>query len=543
MTGTPRKRVRRWHIAALLLALLVALYAWLVSHFLPPWLLQRANQSLQSAFGVQLQVGQIKLNPFTWAATLRDVQLNAPGGSRARLERVQVNLQLAASLLGPWTLDELKVQRMQLRVQASDWARWRAHTASSADADPPQVLVHRLQLQDAEIQWADETGGWQLHEVALMARRLGNLDLRADVDFSARLQPDAATQQSAVHLKSEGWINPGTQHAEAHVSAASSHTNWLLAQIKLPEPLQAEVRNWGIEGEIDWRGTDALRVRNLSVSIEDIVARLDAQILSEFKQLRGEGLALDWPARTLHSGRWHWRQGAVRLSPDSLAWLNSLSQNSADTQVNASDWRFVWPTLQLQGLQLSWFPEPSEQAAWGVDISTGQLQTDGTRVQLDTRAQAMQGGEITASGEYTPRTGEGAFKIQGHGLSVPGLAQLLPQQSLRIDSGELQFSADVAWRDNTAVLHGDAGIAQLAWRQSAGQVIQANSVQLPYWRVDAARRLIEFSALRVQAIEGHRADPLPVLLHSLEPATQTLDTSTPAWTILLTEDPENEPQP
>lgn len=162
-----KKWPRRLLIAGLALALFTA-FGFLVA---PGIVKTQLEKRASAALGRTVTVGQVRVNPYTVSVTLEqlDVRLKDGSGSFLGWDRLYVNFDPLASLLGTWTLGEIELDGFHVTAQLqpggtfnfSDILERLKPAPSSAPVAPagpgPAVRIGRLKVAQARVDFADLT--------------------------------------------------------------------------------------------------------------------------------------------------------------------------------------------------------------------------------------------------------------------------------------------------------------------------------------------------------------------------------------------------
>ena len=109
-TSSEKTKSSRFKKPAIIIAMLVFLYA--IGGFLvvPPIIKSQAPKIIAEQLGRKASVDQVKLNPFALSLTLRGFQLEEPDGERfIGFEELYVNFQLSSIFRWAFTFSEIRL--------------------------------------------------------------------------------------------------------------------------------------------------------------------------------------------------------------------------------------------------------------------------------------------------------------------------------------------------------------------------------------------------------------------------------------------------
>lgn len=169
---------RKLKLPALIAAALVALYA--VAGFLvvPAVARSQAVGFLKETYGLDLAIGKLRFNPFSFVARLEQVSLAAPGGDRllgfdafsadfelrSLVERAAVFRSIMLS--GPYVHVHLREDGTLNLAQAFAGAQQQEQDAATQEqaSAPPALIVDDLALSGGDIHFTDNTQGRDFDE-------------------------------------------------------------------------------------------------------------------------------------------------------------------------------------------------------------------------------------------------------------------------------------------------------------------------------------------------------------------------------------------
>ena len=164
-----KKTAPTWrpHRFAGVIVVCVIVYA-LLGFLLVPWLAERtAVREADAALGLDLRIGGISFNPFTFVADIRGVEAGyASGHQLADIESILVNLQASALLGGRVVITEARIDGIAVTMRRD--ADGQIDIATLAAAEPQDLplepakpgwplLIETLLVEDMSVEWIDES--------------------------------------------------------------------------------------------------------------------------------------------------------------------------------------------------------------------------------------------------------------------------------------------------------------------------------------------------------------------------------------------------
>lgn len=163
--------LRKLKIPALVTAGLVALYTVAGFLVIPAVARSQAVGFLKETYGLDLAIGKLRFNPFTFAARLEQVSLGAPGGDRLlAFDAFAANFELrslvdralvfrSVALVGPYVHVHLRADGTLNLAQAFAGAPRREEAKRQEDAAPPALIIGEFALTGGDIQFTDNRNG------------------------------------------------------------------------------------------------------------------------------------------------------------------------------------------------------------------------------------------------------------------------------------------------------------------------------------------------------------------------------------------------
>ncbi|BBF86394.1 putative exported protein [Aquitalea magnusonii] len=178
----PSRRWRRW--LAGIAAVLLLLWGFLAG--IAPGIVQSQAAKWASGIGRKLTLGEVSINPWRMAVEIRQLKLAEGKGSPLfAADRVYVNLDPSALLLGRWQLSEFSVDAPQLWVQRDaqghwNWARFISDASGPAqpkkdDGSPTKFLLQALNIRNGQVMFQDQLAGSDSFKVSPLNLALTDL--------------------------------------------------------------------------------------------------------------------------------------------------------------------------------------------------------------------------------------------------------------------------------------------------------------------------------------------------------------------------------
>ncbi|WP_159875405.1 DUF748 domain-containing protein [Aquitalea denitrificans] len=186
-TGKPTSsrrpaRWRRW--LAGIAAILLLLWGFLAG--IAPGIVQSQAAKWAAGIGRKLTLGEVSINPWRMAVEVRQLQLaEGQGAPLFAADRVYVNLDPSALLLGRWQLSEFSVDVPKVWVQRNaqgqwNWARFISDASGPAqpkkdDGSPTKFLLQALNIRNGQVMFQDRLAGTDSFKVSPLNLALTDL--------------------------------------------------------------------------------------------------------------------------------------------------------------------------------------------------------------------------------------------------------------------------------------------------------------------------------------------------------------------------------
>lgn len=167
-TGKPvsSRRPARW--LAGIAAVLLLLWGFLAG--IAPGIVQSQAAKWAAGIGRKLTLGEVSINPWRMAVEVRQLQLaEGQGQPLFAAERVYVNVDPTALLLGRWQLSEFSVDAPQVWIKRDvqgqwNWARFISDASGPAqpkkdDGSPSKFLLQALNIRNGQLMLQDRLAG------------------------------------------------------------------------------------------------------------------------------------------------------------------------------------------------------------------------------------------------------------------------------------------------------------------------------------------------------------------------------------------------
>lgn len=407
-------------LVLLAVVVLVVVLAWLLT---PWWLARWIPQQLEQQFGWQVEVGDIRIQPFSAplsaTVTIADLTARDPSGEPVLSWAVlSTRLSLSALIRGQLDLAAITVTAPYLHLAPGLGQVSGGLDPLSAWPDRRQWLRwldRDLRLNDGELKLTLPGGEGRPHRNKRLGIHSllveGAVDNRNDRVFT--LQASGGRQT----LELNGRLNTGTEQLTGTVDARNLSRESLALLGQLGPDLEWLAGEGDLVTEFEWHPRQGLVTRNGQVVLRDIMVALpgEQEPWLSLKELTVAGLAvmvadrelvvsalalnqphltlerhqdasLHWPAlpvdRPWSGARWHWSLGETTVADGRLTWVDARFDAPVDVRVNGLELAIGAMTERLE-----------EPVIWQL------------RGALD------DGGSLSARGQYTlrPRTLSASF--------------------------------------------------------------------------------------------------------------------------------------
>jgi uncharacterized protein involved in outer membrane biogenesis len=198
-------RLRRHRLALAIIGLLLILYALAGFLLVPHYARAYLQQYVQRDLGRQLQLGELRFNPFTLTVEVRSLMLKeADGRAIVGFDFLRVRAGLLASLVHrAWTLSEIRLEHPDIQVRiAADGTLNLAQLAPPASGPPPPpapanqalpaVRIGRLSVTQGNVGFEDLSRG-KPFTATLRPIEFSLQDFRTAPDFENRYRFEGRT--------------------------------------------------------------------------------------------------------------------------------------------------------------------------------------------------------------------------------------------------------------------------------------------------------------------------------------------------------------
>ena len=229
-------------ISVLLVALLLALVAWLVPYVLT----SAAPQWLKDKTGRELKVGEASFNPFTLRLNAKNISLTDAAKPLASLAVVDVKGSWATLKNFAWTADNITLTQPDINARIAkdgtlDWVRFLdalpKSTAPPSDT-MPRIVLHNVVIENGSVRLTDERANAQEKRLELtpLTFKLDKLSTlpkdRGDYALQATLN-----DQTRVQWKGRVGLNPIESSGDLAISNLPLTRVQSIANVALPVSL------------------------------------------------------------------------------------------------------------------------------------------------------------------------------------------------------------------------------------------------------------------------------------------------------------------
>ncbi|MCH2187202.1 DUF748 domain-containing protein [Myxococcota bacterium] len=331
-------RLARWQKWVLLTTLLVALYAALGFWVAPRVVRDQAHSFFFEQLGREIQIGEVKINPFTLTLSISQFNLpDADGSPLLRFEELFVDFELSSIYWQALTFAEIRIQEPLIHPkvrrdgtlnvvdllpraddESHDGRAPESPVQGSIDKEesaPPAVLVHLLDVQKGALAFSDFSHQTPFeYEISPL-----NITVR---DFGTRPDDESpysfsASTGSGESLDWEGIVSVVPLYSSGRFTLAGiqPRTGWLYVQDNvLFEVVDGKV---DLMGRYELNSQDGLSVvfdeGQLTVRDFEVVERETRERAVRIDEFDIEGIRLRYPEQTVQIDRIHSGKGEYHL--------------------------------------------------------------------------------------------------------------------------------------------------------------------------------------------------------------------------------------
>lgn len=485
----------------------------LLGFFLAPWLLNKvAVDSVREAYGAELRIGKIAINPFVLSLQIDGLEMDQPGGGPfVRVRQIFVNFQLSSLFRWALTFRTFQVDEPEIFVARAKTGELNlaflldaGNTSSSESGElvsgaPVRLLIRNFAINNAVAHWHDEV------PAELLETAFGPVNI-AVTDLNTLPQRDA---QQDVVIKTEsggsfGWsgtLQLAPLRSAGRATITGSHVELLSAYLRHETGFDilrgnAEI---GLDYSLDTLADGSLEanVDNFELSLQDLLVRTfalasggdpttDREVL-EVPSFKLFGGTLRWPEQSVSLASVSIDDATVTLYRSTAGELNILPQSSAvnehaeelEASVSAADqlpWAISLDRFALNRMAIILNDDSVEPPAnIGVEqlnlVVTDISNADGASFPTTLSSRVAGGGTIGASGSVAvlPQLEVGLeFAIENISLALlhPYLKSLA---DVSLDSGLFAMTGKVhSGVDDTLLLNGDISVEEFLITETDG---------------------------------------------------------------------------
>jgi len=430
--------VERHKKKLLWVAAVVLAYASL-GFFLAPWLIKKnAIDTVLDAYGAELRIGQVAVNPFVLSLSVGGVELDDSNGDIvARLDEFHANFQLSSVIHWAATFAEIRFDSPEVfiaRGNAGDFNvafLWADETNAEDEAlqdESPGVrfLLHDLSINDASAHWNDAVPSEpvtttfgpvnvQILDLSTLPQREGSQDVVITTETTGTFSWSGSLQ-----------LNP--LRSTGHASIKGSHFPLLSAYIRDHAGFEVVRGDAGVE--LDYAvdtladGQFQVRVDNFDILFDDVLLRTfglaasdgsnaDRDVL-EVPRFRVDGGSLRFPEREAEIGSIIIEDAVLGLYRDATGNLNvmhyktfsedSMAESELDDGAStATDWTVSLDRVEISRMAIGLIDDSvSPPADLGIDSFDASI-TDisnslGARFPTEVSMSTRSGGSVTSQG-------------------------------------------------------------------------------------------------------------------------------------------------
>lgn len=489
---------RNLAVVVLILLLLYALVGFLV---LPWWLKQALPERLNEHMGWQAELAELRVNPF--ALSIEVTELSADDGAGEKVvgfDRLFVNLGFLQLFRGIISFQEIRLQEPYVRVDLLDdgsvnFARdWRlaqpdapqpAAPPEGADPElPPKLLFQQLAIDGGELLFRDfsqaEPAEFSITPLDLSINQLATWPREADGSHYSII---AALGEQTIEWDGALSVTPLYSEGRLKISDLRHDTVAHFLAPHLPWQLRDGLVTVESRYQLGGSGPFELITSEGMLTIQDLALALSAS--DEEPALAAERIEIDGIGFDLTAGEG--RVGIVRLdqafvaatrgSQGEIDWLASMppaDPEQAQGEPPAPDapaFRWSVQGVEVVAGHLRWRDQVPETAAeielTDLDVTLGRLSHRlDEPVSYGLGTVLASGGRVSANGQLTPAPFTLEAALSGSDIALAVIEPYLQQGvNLAVTKGRLGFDGnlDLDSQDDpmTGTFSGTAEIADL----------------------------------------------------------------------------------
>ncbi|MCJ7815035.1 MAG: DUF748 domain-containing protein [Xanthomonadales bacterium] len=494
----------------LILGLTAGLVAYaLLGFFLAPWLVNKvAIEGVREAYGAELRIGKIAINPFVLSLRIDGLEMDHPGGAPfVRIQRIFVNFQLSSLFRWALTFRTLQVDEPEIFIARDEAGNLNlAFLLDGGDAPPEEnsdlpgsapvrLLIEEFAINSAVTHWYDEVPAEPV-ETTFGPVNVTVADLNTLPQREAQ-QDVVITTESNGTFGWSGTLQLVPLRSEGHATVTGSHTRLLSAYLRHQTGFDILRGNAdiGFDYSLDTTADGSLKaaVNNFELTLSELLVRtfvvatggdpLNDRDVFEVPSITLSGGTLRWPEQVVSLASISVNDASVSLYRSASGELNILPasipadelENSAPA-TGKSPWAISLDRFELNRMTIGFIDDSVEPPA---DIGVEQLNlvvtdinnAEGASFPTTLSSQTRVGGAIGANGSVTvlPQLDVSLdFEIAdiSLGLLHPYLKSLA---DVSLDSGMFNMTGRMhSGVDDTLLLNGDISIVDFLITETDG---------------------------------------------------------------------------
>jgi len=525
----------------LILGLTAGLVAYaLLGFFLAPWLVNKvAIESVREAYGAELRIGKIAINPFVLSLRIDGLEMDHPGGAPfVRIQRIFVNFQLSSLFRWALTFRTLQVDEPEIFIARDEAGNLNlAFLLDGGDAPPEEnsdlpgsapvrLLIEEFAINSAVTHWYDEVPAEPV-ETTFGPVNVTVADLNTLPQREAQ-QDVVITTESNGTFGWSGTLQLVPLRSEGHATVTGSHTKLLSAYLRHQTGFDILRGNADIAFDYSLDTTEDGRlkaaVNNFELTLSGLLVRtfvvatggdpLNDRDVFEVPSITLSGGTLRWPEQVVSLASISVNDASVSLYRSASGELNILPasipadelENSAPA-TGKSPWAISLDRFELNRMTIGFIDDSVEPPA---DIGVEQLNlvvtdinnADGASFPATLSSRTRVGGAIGANGSVTvlPQLDVSLdFEIAdiSLGLLHPYLKSLA---DVSLDSGMFNMTGRMhSGVDDTLLLNGDISIVDFLITETDGgsRLGSWKRLAMSTFSLDLDARLLTISEVRM----------------------------------------------
>jgi len=437
---------------AIIVLILIAFYALFGFFGLPRIVKPRLSEKIAELTGRQVELENIKINPFVLSTTLINFELKEPNGEEIiGFKELYVNLQFSSLFRRAFTIKELRLTSpfVSVKVQSDgtvnlyDLIKRNNDSSKEEKKDGPLPLVFEyLVVEDGRIKFEDLSHPTPfVEEMAGLNFSLRNITTRPEGEGVYQFQ--AITERGAI-VKWKGSIDliPLGSKGDFELSGIKALRMWEYLQDQLYFEITGGELKFTGSYELDLTEDGNLfRLNNVKIGINSLSLndRENNSEIINWSQLNVNGLELDYPKRQVQIDNIQGssaifrgvlqKDGSFNLSKMLLVkTLGEITEQPEEETKHGDRWQVSVVQIELKDYAIK-FEDQGTKPATQIELSPITLKVEGLKLgtpgkaKIDLQIGVNNSGTIRVNGDLEPEPLSADLELQ---LTELGLKPFQP---------------------------------------------------------------------------------------------------------------------